>query len=338
MRTTIKDVARASGVSPATVSLIINQKPVPISQETKDKVYKVIKELHYRPNQLARSLVKSTTNTVGLLIPDSTNPFMANLVRRIRLKLIDLGILVITGNTDYDPALTKKYLRAFADRRVDAIVITQLDFEKEEDVSNCAGIVRELDVPIISYGRDIFNISNLSAIEVDQVQIGYLAAKHLLSLGHHRIGCATGNPRLDVTRLRYEGYVKALKEYDLSPDPSMVYNGQFSIESGAESLSYLLGQNVTAVFAFNDLIAYGLYKSSKAYHLSIPKNLSIVGVDDIPYSDIMDPPLTTIAQPMEAVADCIVEAVRNAMSGNTESVHKIFHPILKVRGSTAHIL
>ncbi len=337
MRTTIKDVARASGVSPATVSLIINQKPVSISHETKEKVYKAIKELNYRPNQLAISLVKSTTNTVGLLIPDSTNPFMANLVRRIRLKLIDLGILVITGNTDYDPSLTKKYLRAFADRRVDAIVITQLDFEKEEDVINCANIVRELDVPIISYGRDVFNISNLSTIEVDQVQIGYLATRHLLSLGHRRIGCSTGNARLDVTKLRYEGYKKALKEFDLTPDPDMIYHGQFSIESGSESLSYLLGQNATAIFAFNDLIAYGLYKSSKAYHLSIPENLSIVGVDDIPYSDIMDPPLTTIAQPMEAVADCIVDTVRKSLGGNQESIHQIYHPILKVRGSTAHV-
>ena len=335
MRTTIKDVAKASGVSPATVSLIINQKPVSISQETKEKVYKAIKDLHYRPNQLAISLVKNTTNTAGLLIPDSTNPFMADLVRRVRLKLIDLGILVITGNTDYDPSLTKKYLRAFADRRVDAIVITQLDFEKEEDVIHCADIVREIDVPIISYGRDIFNISNLSTIEVDQTQIGYLATRHLLSLGHRRIGCSTGNARLDVTRLRYEGYQKALKEFDIPLDPSLIYHGQFSIESGAESLSYLLGQNVTAIFAFNDLIAYGLYKNSKAYHLSIPENLSIVGVDDIPYSDIMDPPLTTIAQPMEAVADCIVDTVRKSIAGNTASVHQTFQPILKVRGSTA---
>lgn len=334
MRATIKDVARAAGVSPTTVSLIINEKPVPISKDTRERVMKAVGELHYRPNQLAVGLVTNTTNTIGLILPDSNNPFFAALSNQIEIRLRHANLNVIIGNTGGDPQITRQYLRIFSDRCVDGIVLAQLDFEDEEETAKCQELLNSIDIPIVYVDR-ITDDGNHFSVEVDQTQIGYLATKHLLDLGHRQIGCASGSIRLNVNARRYAGYRMAFEEYGLHPNPDLLFCDSLSIECGRKALPCLLGQNVSAIFAFNDMIAYGIYKECRSYNLSIPRDLSIIGVDDITLSDIIYPPLTTVAQPVSEIAEFAVNGMLHLLKNHKErqNTAKLI-PILKVRGST----
>ncbi len=334
MRATIKDVAKAAGVSPSTVSFIINNKPVPISKDTREKVMRAVEELHYRPNQLAVGLVTNTTNTIGLILPDSTNPFFATLSNQIEIKLRQKNINVIIGNTSGNAKITREYLRIFSDRCVDGIILAQLDFEDEEETAKCQKLIHSIDIPIIYVDR-VADERNHYSVEVDQKLIGYLATNHLLDLGHTRIGCASGSINLNVNSSRYEGYRTALKERKLTPDPNLLFCDSLSIECGIKALPDLLGQNVTAIFAFNDMIAYGIYKECRNYNLSIPGDLSVIGVDNIVLSDIIQPPLTTVAQPVTQIADYVVKGMLDLMKiPNIEFEHVKLNPILKVRAST----
>lgn len=338
MRATIKDVAKAAGVSPSTVSLIINEKPVPISKGTREKVMRAVNELHYRPNQLAVGLVTNTTNTIGLILPDSNNPFFASLSNQIEIRLRHENLNVIIGNTGGDPQITRQYLRIFSDRRVDGIVLAQLDFENEEETAKCQELLKNIDIPIVYVDR-VAGDGNHFSVEVDQTQIGYLATKHLLDLGHRQIGCASGSIRLNVNARRYEGYRMAFEEYRLSVNPDLLFCDSLSIECGRRALPCLLGQNVSAIFAFNDMIAYGIYKECHSYNLSIPQNLSVIGVDDIALSDIIYPPLTTVAQPVSEIAEHAVSGMLNLLQNPKEHQNAVakLNPILKVRGSTTKI-
>lgn len=335
MRTTIKDVAKAAGVSPSTVSFVLNNKPFPITQETKDKVMRAVKELNYRPNQLAVSLVTHTTNTIGLILPDSTNPFFATLAHYIEIKLRQKNMNVIIGNTNGDPEITRRYIHIFADRRVDGIILAQLDFEEEEEIKRSQDLLQNIDIPIVYVDRITKSANNFS-VEVDQKLIGYMACKHLLELGHTKIGCASGSILLDVNAMRYEGYKQALQEYSIPADENLLFCDSLSIECGCKALPCLLGQNVTAIFAFNDMIAYGIYKECRNYNISIPGELSIVGVDDIDLSDIINPPLTTVAQPVTEIADYAVKGIMDLIKKKTKRNEWVtLNPILKVRASTS---
>lgn len=337
MRATIKDVATAAGVSPSTVSFVINQKPVPISKDTREKVMRAVKELNYRPNQLAVSLVTNTTNTVGLILPDSTNPFFATLSNYIEIKLREKNITVIIGNTNGDPKITREYLRIFSDRRVDGMILAQLDFEDSEETAKCRELLNNMDIPLVYVDRVTDN-SRHYCVEVNQKLIGYLATWHLIHMGHTRIGCASGSIRLNVNSRRYEGYCQAMSEAGIAIEPGCLFCDSLSIECGCKALPYLLGQNVTAVFAFNDMIAYGIYKECRNYNLTIPESLSVVGVDDIALSDIIQPPLTTVAQPVEQIAEHTVQGMISLIQNPSQTCTPTrLDPLLKVRGSTAHI-
>lgn len=242
--------------------------------------------------------------------------------------------LVITGTTDYDPDVTATFLRSFEDRRVDGIILTQMDFEHREYFAKCRSLIEHTDIPIVSYGRNTFNDKIISSVEVDQVQIGYLATKHLLLLGHKRIGCAAGNMNLDVCKLRYEGYQRAMKEFYVQEDTALIYSGDFSIQGGEKAFSYLQGQNVSAIFAFSDMIAYGVYKQCKNYHVRIPEDLSIVGVDDLEFSEIINPPLTVIAQPLSDIAKSLVDTMMNKLQDPHVCQKTVLNSYLKIRGST----
>lgn len=303
-------------------------------KETREKVMKAVEELHYRPNQLAVGLVTNTTNTVGLILPDSTNPFFATLSNQIEIRLRQANLNVIIGNTGGDPRITREYMRIFSDRRVDGIILAQLDFEDEEETKKCRNLMDNIDISIVYVDR-VADDGRHCCVQVDQERIGYIATLHLLELGHRRIGCASGSILLKVNAARYEGYQAALKEYGLKPEPDLLFCDSLSIECGRRALPCLLGQKVSAIFAFNDMIAYGIYKECRSYNLSIPSDLSVVGVDDIALSDIIYPPLTTVAQPVSDIAGHAVKGMLQLLKHSPQpDFSSVLPPILKVRAST----
>ena len=338
MRTTIKDVAREAGVSPATVSLVLNNSSLPISSETKNRVLQAANRLNYRPNMLAVSLATKRSSSIGLILPDVGNPFFSSISKHIQQAAMKNNYAVVACSTDDDCTSTCNYLRFFSDRGVDGIILTQSDFQSEEETATLLSVIEDIQIPIVLIDR-VYETSPLPAVLVDQEKAGYLATQDLLEAGHKRIGCVTGPLGIYGTRKRLEGYQKALSEYDLQYDPSLIFEGKYDIQTGIASVPYLLGKKVTGVFCFADYIATGLYQGIRNLGRKIPEDLSVVSIDDTILAEAVQPSLTSVAQPIEAIAAAAVETLIQIINSGGKSSPKIqtLEPALKVRASVKNI-
>lgn len=339
MRTTIKDVAERCGYSIATVSLVLNNKKVSIPQTTRDKVWKAATELGYRPNQLAVSMITKKTNVLGLVIPDNSNIFFADISKAIEVAAHRAGYNLIYGNSDNNPQRDLEYLEMFVDRRVDGIIYaksTALDFRNNKEVTR---FFKERTTPIVAVDR-VVEDSSICSVVLDHFRGGYLAANYLLASGHTRIGCFTGPHDLESSQERLAGCKRAFAEAGISFDSSLVYEGNYQAGSEEQALEYFLGKKVTAVFVFNDIMAYGLYREARRRNLSIPKDLSVVGFDDVFFSELIRPALTTVRQPVAEMGECAVETLVRLIREETkpEQSSYVFTPELIVRDSVAPLL
>ena len=334
-RPTIRDVARETKLSIATVSFVLNGKDKNIPEETQKKVLDAAKKIGYRPNRLAVGLVTNKTNIIGFICPDSGNLFFADLCRGIETAAQSFGYRIILGNTRNDSKKDMEYLRVFADQCVDGIIFAKAQGTKEDD-ENLLAFLRESQIPAVIVDRHI-NHHEIATVMLDHKQGGYLATKYLLSLGHRRIGCVTGPFALESALQRLEGYKTALEESGIQYDPTLVVEGAYQYQDGVDAFPILISKKITAVFACNDMMAFGIYKAAKDQGYAIPEDLSVVGFDDVPYCDILSPALTTIQQP---IADIGAESVRllvNAIQSNSAITEgeRLFSPTLIVRKSCA---
>ncbi|MDD2956002.1 MAG: LacI family DNA-binding transcriptional regulator [Oscillospiraceae bacterium] len=336
MRPTIKDVARKAGVSISTVSLVMNDRPVPLSPETKRAVLEAAQELGYRPNQLAIGLVTKKTNTVGLIIPDNSNIFFAAYTNHLETAANELGYSLILGNSNNSAEKTVHYLHLFADRGVDAIILAQSEFSDPEMTQKCLDAVRSLRIPVMLIDR-LFRTRSTEAVLLDHFEGGYIAAQHLIGLGHRRIGCLSGPLGLTSFQERLAGFCQALEEADIPYDPALVVEGNLLADSAAPVLPALLKRHVSAIFAFNDMMAYGLYKELSRMKIRIPEDISVIGFDDLFFSDVLQPSLTTVAQPLDKMAKAVMSRLSQILreEAGGESLTQVFRPVLKVRDSTS---
>lgn len=337
-RPTIKDVALRANVSPATVSMVLNKRPETISQATREAVLKAVEELHYRPNQLARGLVTKKTGTIALIIPDNTNLFFAAVTNAVERAADALGYSVIIANTNNSIRLSTHYLNLFADRMTDGVIVAQSEFPDPAETRLWWETAASLHSPVVLIDRAPRD-ARMDYVGMDQFACGYMATKHLLDYGHTCIGCITGPLSISILSDRLDGHKFALEEAGIDVDPSLVIEGELQLASGVESLPYLLGKQVTAIFAFNDMIAYGIYKEIRNYNLRIPEDISIIGVDDILFSDIIQPPLTTVVQPIDGIAKAAVHRLIDRIKppSSPPTPPTVLKPILKVRGSTLRL-
>ncbi len=336
MRATIKDVAAEVGVSTTAVSLVLNGKNSKISEKTKEQIFEAVKKLNYRPNHIAMSMVTKSTQTIGLVLPDISNIYFSELSKLIEQACYSHGYNVLYGNTHDMARRDIDYINIFLDRNVDAIIVI-LSNSIDEHLREIQKIISSSDTPFIVVDR-MLDIDSGTTIVVNQKLGGYLATQHLINLGHRSIGCITGPKDVYSSIERLNGYKAALSEANIPIQDNLIFEGDFHRESGMEALPYLLGRGVTAIFAFNDMMALGVYKQAGYYNLSIPDNLSLVGYDDIFISDFLTPPLTSIEQPVRNLADEAVNQIMKAI--NKENISKrllTFDPVLKVRGSTRAI-
>ncbi len=291
---TIRDVAEAAGVSVSTVSHVINETRF-VRPATRDKVLSAMDQLNYMPNRLARSLRRKDkrTHTLGLLIPDSTNPFFAEVLRGVEDSSFEAGYNVILCNSDDDPAKELNYLDVLLSKQVDGIVLVSAGAHRDslELLSRRKGTAvvadRELDT------------AGLDCVVVDNAKGGQLATSHLLGLGHRRVGCIAGPSLLAPSAGRTEGYRQALKEAGIPVDDSLVLAGDFRPQSGYEAARQLLALDSppSAIFACNDMMAMGALCALNDAGLQVPRDISVVGFDDISLASFTVPRLTTIAQP-----------------------------------------
>jgi len=290
---TIKDVAREAGVSVGTASQALRESPS-VREATRHRVRAVAVRLRYQPSALARGLVTRRTHSVGLLISDISNPFFIRAVRAIEDGAQENGYNVILCNTDEDPAKETQYLRVLIEKRVDGIILatTAGSLQAVRDV-------RWRRIPLVLFDRELPRVA-ADTVKVDSVLGGRLAADHLLSLGHRRIAIIHGPVVRSTGAERLQGYLSALREAGVRPDPALIREGNFKADSGRELAHRLLelSSPPTALFCTNNLMTVGALQTLGEWGVRIPQDLSLVGYDDMEWWTLTHPPLTTVGQPV----------------------------------------
>ncbi len=333
---TITDIARRAGVSAATVSRVINR-TVPVDPDTEARVRAAIRELDYRPNLLARSFRRRQTQTIGLLVPDNSNPFFAELARAIE----DIGFAeqynVILCNSDLSETKQSHYIDVLLDKRVDGIILTSSGLITGETGADSAARIREAHVPFVVIDRDLGEYP-VDQLLVDNHQGGALAGRHLIELGHRRMACVVGPSDLTPSAGRIAGFRGALREAGIDLPDALVVQGDGRHSGGTASVRTLLQRNVdfTAIFAFNDVMAAGVIGELQRSGLRVPGDVSVIGFDDIPIAAAMYPSVTTIAQPIAEMARLGVDLLLRRIRGPDAPFERLVLPTRLVpRESTA---
>lgn len=333
--TTIKDIAAKTNLSVTTVSLVLNGKESKIPQRTKDLVIKTADELNYRPNQLAVGLITKRTKTLGLIVPDIRNSFFSCLAKGIDDECRNNGWTVILCNTSDIHERDLEYINMLASKGVDGILYCMSVDSILDKFKECYNLLNKFHIPFIMLDRS-FKLPNLITARLNHVKGGYLATEHLIKLGHKRIACVTGPKHMEDSNQRLQGYWKALEEAEIPFDESIIVEGDYHMESGVSAVDRIIDKNFTAIFAFNDMMAYGVLKELKAHGLSVPEDVSVVGYDDIFLSETLEVPLTTVHQPVERMAAAATKHLIGIIQSKTQSATiPIYSPKLVIRKSTS---
>ncbi|MFZ5753132.1 MAG: LacI family DNA-binding transcriptional regulator [Bacillota bacterium] len=332
MTVTIKDIARAADVSIATVSRVLNNKADGITEETKAKIRKAVKELNYRPNAIARGLITKKTHTIGLVLPDISNPFFPEIARGVEDVAKEAGYNVFLCNTDDDSKKERGYVKALRERQVDGIIFTASALKNSEDITEHVG-----KMPFILVDRKPDNLPDAPGVFLDNLKGGYLAAKHLIEKGHREIALISGPLQSYNARQRLEGFKKALQEAGIRYKDKLIREGDYKRSGGYRAMEKLLREGVefTAVFASNDLMAVGVMEMLREKGIAIPEQVAVVGFDNIYLSTVVAPRLTTISQPTYQMGAQAAQMLLTCLQGRElDEKQKVFSPQLIIRESS----
>lgn len=297
-RVTSKDVAERAGVSRTTVSFVLNDVPsVRISEKTRKKVLRAARELNYYPNAAARILASRKTHRIGLVLCQSperifVDAFLPEVLRGIGDVAQAQEFRVLLQSVE-NVAQPHAYTQLVGEKQIDGIILSG---PRSDDSQLLA--LRNEGFPVVLLGQ--LEESDVPFVDVDSVGGARLAVEHLIGCGHERIGLITNAPPLyTASTQRERGYRQALEEHGLTYDRGLVRHGDFSEESGRHAMSELLEviPPPTAVFAASDLVAFGAMEAARARGLKIPRDLALVGFDDVPLAHYVNPPLTTVCLP-----------------------------------------
>jgi DNA-binding LacI/PurR family transcriptional regulator len=329
----IKEVAARARLSTATVSRTINHSDL-VRPRTAEKVRRAIRELGYYPNTQARALVSGRSHMFGLIISDIVNPFFPELVKSFEFAAIHRGYEVIVANTDYDSERMSGCVRRMIERKVDgvAIMTSELDRHLLDELSH-----RRLPTVFLDVGKLKPLISN---INVDYSKGIGEAVQHIVALGHQRIGFISGPLRLKSARTRRSTFLKCIAACGTGERQRSTVEGNHKIDGGEEAMMQLLSlpEPPTAVLTSNDLTAIGALRAVTRVGLQVPRDISVVGFDDIELSRFIQPPLTTIRLSRDELGRKAFDALYETVAGERELGHEIkISTSLVERESTAPV-
>lgn len=295
------DVARRAGVTPAVVSYVTNGTH-PVATATRARVLAAIDELGYRPNALARGLSMSRTHTLGLLLPDSSNPYFAELASAIELAAFDAGFTVLLGNGSADPKREINYVRSFVDRRVDGVIVCP-SFDS-------SGSFEELlasSVPVVVTDR-LSHEATLPTVVVDNRGGARMATEHLVEHGRHVIGCISGPHSASPSADRVAGWSDALHQAGMATETAVLAHVDFTVDAGWAATKRLLEERpeLDALFVASDLQAMGAMRAITDSGRRVGEDISLVGFDGIQLGEYITPRLTTVVQPFKSIAAAVV--------------------------------
>jgi LacI family transcriptional regulator len=331
---TLRDVARVAGVHPATVSRALNEETrALVNEETARRVLKAADELGYRPNPIARGLKTNRSYTIGVLIPDLTNPLFPPILRGIEDRLETAGYTPLTANTDNDPERELLDSQAMRARQVDGIIAATA---RRDHRLHDALLEAGTELVLVNRRQPELPVSSATA---DDRMGMRLAVQHLLSLGHTRIAHLAGPLDYSTGLDRHESFHETMRAAGVEPDPELVLVAEaFTEGEGARLCGQLMaeGREFTAVAAANDLLALGCYDVFAERGVRCPEEISIIGFNDIPFAARFKPPLTTIHIPHYEIGKAAAELMLERLQDGDSPPHEVrLEPSLVVRGSTA---
>ena len=342
---TIRDVAKESGFSSTTVSIVLNNAPLAryIPAVTKKRIEKAAKRLGYRPNLFARSLRSRRSHTVGVMVFDMTDPYCTLVLRGIENSLYQSSYLPILTDVHNERSRFERYLEMLLDRRVEALIVLANWLFVNIDV---LADLEKNSIPTVMIGRELQNDS-ISSVIVDNELGAHAALEHLHSLGHTKIAFIRGPKTLADSAPRWKGIRSFARLSGIELDPELIVelpessDPISSVEAGYQLTQEFLKRKrpFTALMAFDDMTAFGAIRALAKAGVRVPEQCSVIGFDDIPASSLYTPPLTTVRQPMEAMGAMAVNIVSEGISAVLEkrkisAVHRKVAPELAVREST----
>ena len=332
---TIKDVAKRAGVAPITASRVVNNSGY-VSQEKRERVENAIAELGYVPNTLARSLRSRRTNTLALVLTDITNPFWTTVARGVEDAASAAGLNVIFCNTDESEEEQDRYLKVLLQKQVDGILLAPAHSSHEQVAS-----ILSRNIPVVIIDRRIDGVE-VDTVYCDSEGGAYELVGHLISLGHKRIAMLNGPTDVATATDRLAGYKRALAEANIESEGSLMFCGGFDIDSGYNMAQKVLALSPrpTALFAANNFIAIGAIRAFRDAGLSIPENMAVVGFDDLPETLVIDPFLTSAAQPAYEMGRQATTLLLDRLSGKApDEIQEIVLPVeLIIRQSSGNAI
>ncbi len=329
----IHDVAKRAGVSPSTVSRVLSQHPV-VAAATRKRVMAAVERLGYAPNASAKNLRMRRTRKLLVTVPDITRPMFSLILQGIEDSANREGYSVLLGDTQYDRGREESYAAMLKQNEADGLIF--LGRKLSSGVEALVRAKRGETVPVVN-ALGFEPQLGIPSVQIDNAAAGADAMDHLYKMGHHRIGVVTGPALSYVSAERLQGAMARARQQRHERD-LVVMNGDFSVESGVVAGERMLAlkEPPTAIFCLNDEMAMGVLHTAHRRNLRVPDDLSIIGVDDIRFARFMDPPLTTVAQPMRDMGEHAVRVLLEILNGKAKPPSCVRLPhTLVVRASTA---
>lgn len=306
------DVARRAGTSTAVVSYVLNGGPRPVAPATRARVEKAIEELNYRPDRIARALAARRTETLGLVVPDITNPFMSDVARAVEAAASARGYTVLLANSAIDQKREQAHIEHLIDRRVDGILLASVGLEPA-----FAEEINRSGVPVVVLDRRVDGLDG-ATVTVDNAGGALEAASHLIGHGHRRVACITGPPALRPTAERRKGWAEAVAGHGLARRACPVVTARIDRRAGYDAAIRLIRRPrpPTAVFVATDEQAFGVLRAAADLGLVVPDDLAVASFDGIAQAAYAVPGLTTMAQPVDNMAGRAVDLVLSGAAGD----------------------
>ena len=335
---TIKDIAKLCEVSIATVSRVINDKPEGVSEKTILRIRKVIADMDYHPNSVARSMVTKRSHTIGLVIPDVRNPFFSELARGVEDVCNDNSYGCFLCNTDGSVEKENEYIRLLRGRVADGVLFTT---QNDQEFNEAFLDFQRRKYPFCFIERYVDEMPTVPGVYFDNRKGAEDLADFIIAKGHRRIAFISGPLVTHNARLRKEGFMGAMRRHGLVPDESLIIEGNYKFNGGYEAALRLLSRGApdfTAILASNDLMALGAYQCLEERGYSVPARISIAGFDNIVYPPVLRPMITTIEIPAYELGKCATQMLFTLMKGEElETPRLVFEPVLRDKGSVAEI-
>ena len=320
----IREVAKRAGVSPATVSRVING-TARVDEEKRERVEKAIEETGFRPNELARALYRKSSKIIGVIVPDIENPFFSELAKAIEKEAYEQEYRILLCNSDDQKEKELANLQMLAQLQADGVILMTNTGEKSQSYE-------AVSMPIVFVDRRLDEMGQTSVIEVDHYAGGKLAAEHLIACGCRKITCIRGPQELSSGKKRYEGYREVCRQYSMK---ERFVDSTYKYEDGAKAAEEVLRRypDTDGIIACNDMTAVSVYKVLQKRGYRVPDDIQIIGFDGVKFGRFLTPELTTVAQPIKEMGKCAVQMILGTVKELPRDREMKF-PVMLIKGET----